>query len=160
MDRTRLAAWLDEESAYTAAVIRDHGVFIQYVGGMLESAAPFAYTVGLFGSGRPEIAIVGVSPGTAAAVLNTVAKRVIAGEELRPGQIIGFGEEWPHRVRVEQVPNPGDIAYSANDHYRRAPGSSVPLLQLTYDDKGGRFPDEDGYANPGWVQPRPGRWRA
>ncbi|SFI28926.1 hypothetical protein SAMN04487751_0906 [Microbacterium saccharophilum] len=36
----------------------------------------------------------------------------------------------------------------------------MPLLQLTYDDRDGRFPDEDGYADASWIQPRPGEFSA
>ncbi len=61
---------------------------------------------------------------------------------------------------VEQVPNPGDIVYGANRHYRRPDEASVPVLQLTWDDGAGRFPWDDGYSVPASVQPRPGSFRA
>ena len=73
--------------------------------------------------------------------------------------VLGFGTDWPHRVLVEDVPNPGEIAFAANRYYQRPNEASVPLLQLTYDDRDGRFPTDDGYSNPDWVQPRPGDWR-
>ena len=37
---------------------------------------------------------------------------------------------------------------------------SVPVLQLTYDDKAGRFPWDVGYANAPELQPRPGTFQA
>ena len=52
-------AWLDQEDAHTAAMIRRHGLYISYVGGgscdegcgCTDAEGPsFAYTVGLFGS--------------------------------------------------------------------------------------------------------------
>ncbi len=153
-------AWLDQEDAHTAEIIRQHGVYIQSVGGDPSTKeAPFAYTVGLFGIHHPELAIVGLSTGNAGAVLNDVAARVRAGEVLVAGMVLGFGTDWPHRVLVEDVPNPGEIAFAANRYYQRPNEASVPLLQLTYDDRDGRFPTDDGYSNPDWVQPRPGDWR-
>lgn len=163
-------AWLDQEDRHTAEIIRKHGTYIQYVGGTgcaccaargeeppVASQAPFAYTVGLFGPGHPELAVVGVDPGTASAVLNDVSARVRAGHDLMPGEVLSF-DGWPHRVTVETVPNPGEIAFAANRFYQRPSEASVPLYQLTYDDKHGRFPWERGYANPADVQPRPGTW--
>lgn len=165
-----LSAWLDQEDAHVADTIRRYGVHITYVGGACGAPGcscedsgegpSFAYTTGLFGIGHPELAITGVKPGTAQAVLNDVAGRVREGERLLPGMLLTFGDAWAHRVTVETIPNPGEIAFDANRHYRRPDAVSVPLLQLTYDDKSGRFPWEKGYANTPAMQPRPGQWRA
>lgn len=154
------AAWLDQEDAYTAQVIRRHGVYIQYVHGDGRRQSPaFAYTVGLYGIGHPELLAVGLDPETAGPLLNEVADGVRAGRDLVPGELLTFAQ-WAHRVTVEAVPNPGEIAFAANRFYERPDEVSVPLLQLTYDDRNGRFPWEDGYANPSWVQPRPGLFHA
>jgi hypothetical protein len=75
-----------------------------------------------------------------------------------PGELITF-EAWPHRVIPEEVPNPGQIVFSANRFYQRPPEFSVPVLQLSYDDKAGKFPWEPGYAAPE-MQPRPGTFGA
>jgi len=58
------------------------------------------------------------------------------------------------------VPNPGDIAFVANRHYRRDDEVSVPLLQLTYSDRRGRMPWDDTYTGSRRRQPRPGAWDA
>lgn len=169
-------AWLDQEHQRTTGLIRRFGVFIQYVGGESCScceagvgkpeapgddarSAPFAHTVGLFGIGHPELLIVGADPGTSSAVLNDVSARIRSGRDLVVGEMLTF-DGWTHRVVVEAVPNPGDIAFAANRFYQRPREHSVPLLQLTYDDRDGRFPWDDGFANPTWVQPRPGELRA
>ena len=167
-----LQAWLDQEDRRTAEIIRKYGTYIQYVGGEActcceaglgggarPSAAPFAYTVGLFGIGHPELLIVGVDPERASATLNDVAKRVRLGRDLVPGELLSF-DRWTHRAVVEPVPNPGEIVLAANRFYQRPAEYSVPLLQLTYDDGEGRFPWDDGYAIPEGVQPRPGDLRA
>lgn len=161
-------AWLDQEDARLAEVIRRHGWFIQYVGGGLcarpgcdcagDEGPAFGYTVGLFGLSHAELLILGTEPGTTAGVLNYLGERVRAGADLVPGEMITF-EQWPHRIVPEVVPNPGDIVFSANRFYQRPDEASVPVLQFTYDDLSGRFPWEDGYSAP-HLQPRPGTFTA
>ena len=91
--------------------------------------------------------------------LRPFSDRVRAGRDLVPGELLEF-EGWSHRATVEEVPNPGEIAFAANRFYQRPDEASVPLFQLTYDDREGRFPWEDGYANAVWIQPRPGSFTA
>lgn len=153
-------AWLDQDRSHTARTLREHGVLLTYVGG--DSAThetSFAYTVGLHGIGHPELLVLGTDSGTASGLLNEVASRVRAGRDLVPGEILDFAE-WPHRVLVEEVPNPGDILFAANHFYDRPDVASVPALQLTYDDRHGRFPTDEGYDIPSWIQPRPGDFSA
>ena len=172
MNKTQAIAWLDQEDAQVASYIRKFGTYIQYVGGGScsapgccggddpddEEAPPFAYTIGLFGLGHPELLILGAGMETAGAVLNDLTDRVRAGADLVPGELITF-EHWPHRIVPEEVPNAGEIVFGANRHYQRPAYASVPVLQLSYDDPAGLFPWEDGYA-ASWTQPRPGTFRA
>lgn len=161
-------AWLDQADAAMASIIRRHGWAIQYVGVSqcggpgcdcpAVDGPPFAYTVGLFGMGHPELLIFGVDPTTASEVLNDLGRRVRQGEALLPGIVIEFAE-WPHRVIPEIVPNPGDIVFAANEFYQRPDEASVPVLQLTYDDDEGLFPWEEGCLAPE-IQPRPGTFQA
>ena len=82
-------AWLDQDDSRMAAMIREHGWSIEYVGGDECSRPgcecprtddpPFAYTVGLFGMAHPELLVFGVPPGTAAGVLNDLGERVRSG---------------------------------------------------------------------------------
>lgn len=97
--------------------------------------------------------------GTAIGVLNDLGARIKAGAELLTGQLVEF-DAWPHRIVCEQVPNPGEIVFTANRHYQRPAEVSVPVLQLTYDDKAGRFPWDPGYQNAPEIQPRPGTFTA
>lgn len=162
-------AWIDQENAHMAAMVRRHGWFIQYVGGDrcarpgcdcndLESGnTPFAYTVGMFGLAHPELLIFGVTPDEAVMILNDLGNRVRAGENLLPGCPVTV-DRWPRRIIPEVVPNPGQIALAANYFYRRPEEYSVPVLQLSVDDDAGRFPWENGYAGP--EQPRPGSFQA
>ena len=155
-----LQAWLDQEDRHTAQVIREHGTYIQYVGGDEARSEPsFAYTVGLFGLGHPELLVFGLCPHDAAAVLNELFARVREGADFAPGEHLTVGDPaW--RVRMEVVPNPGSIVFAANRFYQRPPEASVPVLQLSYADDDGRFPGESGYAEAPWVQPRPGEFTA
>jgi hypothetical protein len=160
MTNSQLQAWLDQEDQHVAQTIRRHGVFIQYVSGDDSEPPPmFAYTVGLFGLGHPELVVTSLGFQTAGRLLNDLADRIRAGENLIPGALLTFSD-WPHRVTVEELPNPGEIVFSANRHYQRPPEVSVSAYQLTYDDLQGRFPWDSGYANEPNLQPRPGTWRA
>lgn len=164
----RIQAWLDQEDARMKSVIRRHGWAIEYIGGEFcsvpgcegsdDEGPPFAYTVGLFGLGHPELLVFGLDPETTYAVLNDLGNRVRDDGNLIPGQMITF-EEWENRVVPEAIPNPGEIVFSANRFYQRPANFSVPVLQLSYDDDAGRFPWDEGFTNPG-RQPRPGTFRA
>lgn len=165
---TATRAWLDQEDAMITDVIRRFGWYIQYVGGGLctrpgcdggdDESPAFAYTVGLFGLGHPELLIFGVDPHTAAAILNDLGERVRNGDTLLPAQLITL-EGWTYRIIPEEVPNPGDIVFTANRFYQRPAEASVPVLQLSYDDEDGRFPWDEGNVDPG-RQPRPGSFSA
>lgn len=156
-------AWLDQQDAEVTAKIRKYGWWISYVFGGADHPLgvehpPFAYTVGLFGMGHPELLIFGVSMDTAGGVLNELGSRIRNGGNLVAGQLITF-EGWPHRIVPEEVPNPGEIVFGANRHYQRPDFLSVEVLQLSYDDLHGRFPWELDYMAPR-MQPRPGTFRA
>lgn len=164
----RTGAWIDQENARMADVIRRHGWFIQYVGGGAcsrpgcgcgpDDGPSFAYTVGLHGLGHPELLVFGVSTGTAVSVLNSLGAGIRDGLVLMPGQLIAF-DEWAHRIMPEAVPNPGDILFGANDFYRLPPGHSVEAFQLSHDDENGLFPCQDGFVGAE-MQPRPGTFKA
>ena len=164
----RIQAWLDQEDARMKSVIRRHGWAIEYIGGGCcsfpgcdggeELDPPFAYTVGLYGMGHPELLVFGLDADLTSSVLNDLGDRVRGDETLIPGQMIEF-VGWERRVIPEEVPNPGEIVFSANRFYQRPSEFSVPVLQLSYDDERGRFPWEEGHANPD-RQPRPGTFQA
>jgi hypothetical protein len=164
----RIQAWLDQEDARIRSVIRRHGWAIEYIGGGCcsvpgcdggdDEGPPFAYTVGLFGLGHPELLVFGLDPETTWHLLNDLGNRVRADETLIPGQMLTF-DDWEHRVVMEEVPNPGDIVFTANRYYMRPDEFSVPVLQASYDDLNGLFPWEESYSHPEG-QPRPGSFRA
>lgn len=163
-----LQAWRDQEDARTSDVIRRYGVMIKMIGGgqcsvpgccSPASERPFAYTIGLFGIGHPELVVVGLDTAASSRALNGAARLVLDGGRIMPGAEFAI----PHanrRVLAEVVPNPGDIAFAANRHYQRPSEASVPLLQLSYADGRGRYPSDPRYAGSRKRQPRPGEWSA
>ena len=98
-----------------------------------DDGPPFAYAVGQFGLGHPELLVFGLDVHDSLGLLNSLGDRIRAGETLLPGQIFTVGE-WPHRIVPETVPNPGEIVFTANRFYRRPDHASVDVIQLTYDD--------------------------
>lgn len=151
-------AWLDQEDARLAQTIRAHRVAVQYVmRGDESDEPPFGYTVGLFGVGHPELVVVGVGHETACGLLNEVAGLVLAGRDLVAGEVVADG---PEPLVVEQLPNPGEVLFSANRFYQRPDEYSVPAYQLTWAHPDGGFPWDAEYPCPPSCQPRPGTWRA
>lgn len=160
MTNPQIQARLDQEDAKVTQIIRKYGWFIQWVGcDPVDLPPSFAYTVGLFGIGHPELVVCSLSQGSSAGLLNHLGDRIRAGDNLLPGQLLTF-DDWPHHVLVEVLPNPGEILLSANRHYQRPPEVSVEAYQLTYNDKAGNFPWDAGYGNAPTLQPRPGTWRS
>ena len=153
-------SWLDQEDERLAQLIRAHRFAVQYVyPGDEPGEAGFGYTVGLFGLGHPELAVVGLAYEFAHAVLTRMARLVIAGRNLVPG------ETFPDNngrdiVTVEALPNPGEILFSANRFYQRPDEFSVPAFQLTWADDRGIFPWDPECRIGVDRQPRPGTWRA
>ena len=156
----QITSWLDQMDQLVAKNIRQHGVHLEHVLGEPENErTSFSYTVGLFGIAHPELLVLGMCHHDAGGMLNHLAAQIHDGRQLVAGELITF-PDWPHRLVAEASPNPGAIVFAANRHYQRPDEASVPVLQLTTDDTSGRFPWDEGYSIPAWVQPRPGTFRA
>jgi hypothetical protein len=149
-------AWLDQEDAHLAQVIRAHRWAVQYVGEGEPGEPAFGYTIGLFGLGHPELVVVGLDPENTHAILQRVATSVSGGRDLVPGELLTS----PERLVVEELPNPGEVLLGANRFYERPPEYSVPAYQLTWAHSDGLFPWDAGYGCGPECQPRPGTWRA
>ncbi|WP_457098432.1 DUF4262 domain-containing protein [Microbacterium sp. P5_E9] len=106
----RTRAWLDQEDRRTVEIIRQHRVFIQSVLGGPAARPPFAYTVGLFGVGHPEMLLVGLCHHESGPILNAIADRVMSGYDFSPNEPVtldglgtplrGGGDPEPRRDRV------------------------------------------------------------
>jgi hypothetical protein len=153
-------AWLDQEDAHLAQVIRAHRWAVTYVGGGEEPGEPpFGYTIGLFGLGHPELVTVGLGSDTTHGMLQRVAGMVADGRDLVVGELLTWSD-WGGRIVVEQLPNPGEVVLGANRFYERPAEFSVPAYQLTWSHADGTFPWDPGYPCGPECQPRPGTWRA
>ncbi|MGY1760948.1 DUF4262 domain-containing protein [Geodermatophilus sp. SYSU D00779] len=116
-------AWLDQEDAHLARVIRQHRWAVQYVGSGEEDDEPsFGCTIGLFGLGHPGLMLVGPGVATMHGGLQRVAEEVAAGRDLVPGELV-VGEDWAGRLYVEASPNPGEVVLGANRSYQRHPSA-------------------------------------
>jgi hypothetical protein len=156
----QITAWLDQEDAHIAQTIRAHGWVVQHVGpGDDPGEPPFAYTIGLFGLGHPELVVVGLGSGPASAILQAVAGLVRDGRDLVPGELLTVGDR-ARQLVPEVCPDPGDVVLGANRFYRRPPEHSVPALQLAWCSRDGAFPWDPGWPCGPGCQPRPGTWRA
>src|SRR4051812_26189754 len=101
-------AWLDQEDAHLAEVIRAHRWAVTYVWpDEQEDAASFGYTVGLFGFGHPELVLVGLGADTTHAILQRVAEEVAVGRDLVPGELL-IWDDGAGPLFVEACPNPGE----------------------------------------------------
>ena len=72
---------------------------------------------------------------------------------------VAMTDEHDTRVRVDLLPNPGEVLFCANRFSQRPDEASVPAFQLTWGTDGA-FPGEPGSSKPGWLQPKPGGFRA
>jgi hypothetical protein len=152
-------AWLDQEDTRLAQLIRAHRYAVQFVGAGEEDDEPaFAYTIGLFGLGHPELVVVGLDHREAHDLLGRAAALVAGGRDLVAGEVLGWNDGEP--VVVEELPNPGEVVLGANRYYQRPAEVSVPAYQLTWAHPGGGFPWDPGYSCGPGCQPRPGMWRA
>ena len=163
----RFEAFRDQHDAKTVDNIRSHGWHIEYVMGDLcvdaecttcdrQGFPAFAYTIGLFGLGHPELLVFGLPPDSAAWLLNLTGQSIRSGAALLPGIAFDAGGK---PIVPEVVPNPGEVALGANRFYERPPEASVPVLQLAHPDEQGRYPWEEG-CSVAHLQPRPGSFAA
>jgi hypothetical protein len=152
-------AWLDQEDARLAQLIRAHRFAVQYVGEGDEDDEPaFGYTIGLFGLGHPELVVVGLGSDRTHGLLDGLGRLVAGGRDLVTGEELSWAGVGP--VVVEELPNPGDVVLGANRYYQRPAEVSVPAYQLTWAHADGSFPWDEDYPCGPECQPRPGTWRA
>jgi uncharacterized protein DUF4262 len=118
---------------------------------------PFAYTVGLWSRGRPELLVIGLPPRPAGRLLNLAGNAVRDGLEIDEETEYDFGGA---PVKAFWVPNAGEVVLRENWFYRRKPKDSVPVLQLVYPDAHGTWPWEPDCHLPPGQQPMPGEFAA
>ena len=152
-------AWLDQEDAHLAQVIRAHRWAVQYVGeGDEPDEPPFALHDRPVRARSPGAGRRRAGPPVRARAAQHAAGLVAGGRDLVPGELLPAHGRPP--VIAEVLPDPGEVVLGANRFYQRPAEYSVPALQLTWAAAGGAFPWEEGWPLGPDSQPRPGTWRA
>lgn len=133
MDRPTIQTHIREIGC---AVIAVHG------GG---EAPSFAYTIGLHASLGFEIVVVGLPLAYSHAILNDIcAKSKEEGFELPLGVPDPRWANFPGVFRVCDPEKVRPYVHLAFDYH----GHTVPVVQLVYPDRSGRFPEDPAFDHP------------
>lgn len=132
------------------ATMREHGWAVQFVE---SERLPFAYTVGLYARGLPELLLTGLPPQTSARLLNSIAHQIVEdGIAVQPAMHIDYQGEF--LLEVVEVDHPEVHLKFAAALF----GPQIRALQLVWTDDPGRWPWDTGWAH-GRPQPVLGRRR-
>ncbi len=122
------------------------GFAIQHVMGEGDPAPspPFSYTVGLAAAGHHELAVAGLHPAAAQAILDSLARRSLAGDPPAPGDRIAGQLQGGYELGVRDCPEGlhRQLALAARD------GAIPAARQILWPDTAGRLPEDPG-ADPG-----------
>lgn len=135
---------LDDYLALLREKILARGWVVQYVEC---NRRPFAYTIGMHDRGLPEFLVTGLAPKQALWLLDTFAKRALAGLTPAAGHQLCLSANT--RLEVVDVENP-------DAHMGMAialEGSAVTALQLVWADGRGRWPWAPGFDDGRRCQP-------
>lgn len=131
---------------YLGRIIADCGWAVQAVE-RDRLRPPYAYTVGLTASGRPELVVTGLPAQRAAELLNDVASHVLHAEAPEPGeQIPLIGGPL---IEIVEVEVPQAHLLMAEEIY----GPGFRALQLVHADDRGHWPWDVGYRGVRGGQP-------
>jgi hypothetical protein len=125
-------------------VVEKHGWAVQFVE---SDRTPYAYTVGLYERGLPELLVTGLPPQSAARVLNSVAAYLLDGGRPVPGELISIAGG--SALEVVQVQHPDAHMNVAVAFY----GTHLQALQLVWADDQGHRPWCSGFTNGQVRQP-------
>ncbi len=127
------------------AIISEHRWAIQFVE---DAERPFAYTIGLHGTGRPELLITGLPAQTSARLLNSIAHQMVdCNLALRPGEYIDYQSEF--FLEVVEVEHPDVHLKCAAGLF----GERFRALQVVWADDRRRWPWDRGWNHGGCRQP-------
>ena len=110
--------------------VAEHGWAVQYV----EADPPFAYTVGLGGSGLPELLVTGLPPRPSLRLLNAVARYMVHSAVPAPGDTMTFPDE--PSVEFVEVSTP-DVHMGWAVAFQDGP---IRALQIAWRDRRGHSP--------------------
>jgi len=120
------------------STIREHGWVVQYVE---DDRMPYAYTIGMHQRGLPEFLTTGLPPKRALWLLNTFAKRALAGRPPIPGTQVRL----PAGTRVELVRIDHPEAHM--DMAIGIAGPDISAMQLVWADDRSRWPWSADFAD-------------
>ncbi|MGF6888572.1 hypothetical protein ABIA39_007907 [Nocardia sp. GAS34] len=112
-----------------------------------DADGPWAFTVGLWHSYRvPEVAMFGMSPEKAMAMLNLVGDQVVDGARLEAGQRLDNVLTDDYQVTLRPIAESWRRPFfgTAIRYYRATP--EWPVLQCVWPDRAHRFPGDAGCA--------------
>lgn len=132
---------LGQVAEYGMAVI---GVFPDPV----EGAMGFAYTMGMYDVGLPEVIVFGLPPDVSQPVLNDLCLPLVraGGGVLEPGErddVFGGGVK-AMLIEADEEDAAKYVTFSATVHDR----ASVPVMQLCWPDANGLWPWQHGCQTP------------
>jgi hypothetical protein len=135
-------AWEERDSRITTSVT-DFGWHVMGVGAGGDTPADWAYSIGLWHTLRsPEVCVFGLRVETMMPIVNTAGTAVRDGHPLEPDQrrddILNGYEVAVRPVHTSWY---GDFFGAGIDFYQAPP---LPITQLFWPDKAGRFPWEEG----------------
>lgn len=137
---------LDRYLDRVRALIREHGWIVQSVMPDTSRLEPgFSYTVGLADRQLPDLCVFGLPEAVAGEILNTVARRLVSGEQIGAGQRLDHVVEG-FEVALCEV----DAGEMGRFRVARALYNAPPkrMLQLLWPDQRGNFPTEASFDEP------------
>ena len=139
------ATWQDYV-AHLRELLEEHCWVVQGVQRERQRPA-YAYTIGLAAHGRPELVVTGLPYDSAAALLNSAARRALQTDVLRPGERVPLGDGL--LTEIVRLAEPGvhlPAAAAVN-------GAGFTALQLVYADERGHWPWEASFRRGQGGQP-------
>jgi hypothetical protein len=119
--------------------IQQHGRSIMGVG----DDPPFAYTIGNWKVGLPELLVIGTRE---AGFLNNLSEQMLnRGTAFANGELVSLGGRFPLKVIVANKTARDQYTIQAGQHFGT---EDYALLQLLIPDRNGVFPDEPGCMQP------------
>jgi Domain of unknown function (DUF4262) len=147
------AAYHARIMAQLQAMIDQHRWAVQAVLGDGPAHPPFAYTVGLTALDHPELIVSGLDYIAAGHLLNELAERVTAGEQLQDGDWLPDLAGLPRVALVELSGRASQkFLVFANAYYEYVRHRPVRALQVVWSDGSGAMPWEPAGARGAWRQ--------
>ena len=122
--------------------IQRYGRCVLCVGGEADSP-PFAYTIGNWLRGLPELLIIGTIKG---ALLNNLSQKLIErGAAFEEGELVNLGGKFPVKIVTADQRAQRDYTIQAGQYHGT---EDYPVQQVLACDRSGHFPDDPACQPP------------